>query len=121
MNMRDSFPIEEKKNPLRLEIISTFEEAAKVLRFSRMSLYRYRQMYPDFPDLPAFAMSLRGWKERSRLPRKRGPLPSQRSKQTVYLRQDQGMTFEQIGKKLGISKVAAWGLWRRYTESHKSN
>ena len=95
-----------------LEIIRTLDQAAKVLGVSRMSLYRYRDMFPDFPALPAFRMSLKGWAERYRLPRKRGPIPSHKSRMVASLR-EQGLTFEEIGKRLRIPRASAFRLWRR--------
>jgi hypothetical protein len=93
------------------EIVRIFEEAAKVLGCSRMTLYRYRRMLGDFPTLPAFQGSLLQWRRKFYF--RRGPQPSQRRKMVVYLR-GEGMTFAEIGRRLGISKGSAWGLWQRY-------
>jgi DNA-binding XRE family transcriptional regulator len=104
----------EKGDPFFGEIIRTFEQAARVIGVSRMSLFRYREMFGDFPPLPTFKIALKWWKEKHGLPRKRGPLPGQRSKMVVSLREEQGLSFAEIGKKLGIAKASAWQAWRRH-------
>jgi len=110
--LREGFQaLEERK---RGEIVSTLREAAEILGISRRSLFRYRQMYPGFPTLPCFKMSLRGYMERRGLPRKRGPkTPSERGRRVTLFREVEGITFAEIGRRPGISKSAAWQLWRR--------
>lgn len=109
---------QERRDPIRGEITRTFKDAARFLGFSRMSLYRYRQMFDGFPPLPAFKIAIQNWKERWNLPRERGPQPSQRRKEVVYLREE-GLTFEEIGKKVGVSREEAWQLWDRHLKSQK--
>ncbi len=80
------------------EIIFTLAEVARTLALSRMSIYRYRQMFPDLPKLPTFKASVRGWAERHGLPRKRGPLPGQNRKMAVAMREE-GKTLSQVAMK----------------------
>jgi hypothetical protein len=103
-----------KKNPAALEIIRTFHEAARVIGYSRMALYRWRSMFGDFPSLPSFRIAVVLWRRSFNF--RRGPQPSQRRKMVVCLR-GEGMTFSEIGKKLGISRGSAWGLWQRHLKS----
>jgi DNA-binding XRE family transcriptional regulator len=107
----------EKGDPFWGEIIRTFEEAARVIGVSRMSLFRYREMLGDFPPLPTFKIALRWWKQKHGLPRKRGPLPGQRSKMVVFLREEQGLTFAEIGRRLGIQRASAFQLWKRHLQT----
>jgi len=68
----------QKKEVFKGEIVRTFFEAARVLGVCRMSIYRYRQIFGDFPPLPCFRIALKWFKERHGVPKKRGP---RRSKQ----------------------------------------
>jgi len=94
------------------ELIYTVAEIAKTLGLSEMSIYRYRRFFPNFPKLPTFKTGLRNW-ARHRVPFKRGPLPSEKWRVVVRMR-EQGKTFRQIGKILGISFQAAHQHWKRH-------
>jgi DNA-directed RNA polymerase specialized sigma24 family protein len=88
------------------ELVLTFTEAAKTLRVSRMSVYRYRRDYPTFPKLPTFKAALRGWAERYRIPRRRGTPPSYRRAEIFRLWM-QGVNCSDIGDQFAISRQAA--------------
>jgi hypothetical protein len=107
-----------KKNPARLEIICTLEEAAIILGCSRMSLYRYRRMVPGFPTLPAFRISLLQWRRGFLL--RKGPQPSQQRKMVVCLR-EQGLTFSEIARRVKVSRASAFQLWRRHQRRNMLN
>ena len=94
------------------ELIFTVSEIAKTLGLSEMSIYRYRRFFPDFPKLPTFKSGLRNW-AKHRVPFKRGPLPSEKWRVVVRMR-EQGRTFRQIGKALMISHQAAHQHWKRH-------
>jgi hypothetical protein len=100
-----------ERHPGKLEIIRTFSEAAEIIGCSRMSLYRYRQIRPDFPPLPAFKASILQWRKSFFL--RKGPQPSQHRKIAVYLR-GEGFTFAEIGRRLGINRSSARGLVKRH-------
>ncbi len=99
------------------ELIYTVSEIAKTLGLSEMSIYRYRRFFPDFPKLPTFKGGIRNW-ARHRVPFKRGPLPSEIRRVVVRMR-GEGKTFRQIGKVLGISHQAAYGLWKRHLRRNR--
>ncbi len=94
------------------ELIYTVSEIAKTLGLSEMSIYRYRRFFPNFPKLPTFKGGLRNW-ARHRVPFRRGPLPSEKWRAVVRMR-EQGRTFREIGKIMGISHQAAHQHWKRY-------
>jgi uncharacterized protein YheU (UPF0270 family) len=108
-----------KRNLAHREIVLTLAEAAEVIGISRMSLFRYQQYLPDFPSLPTFKMALRWWAERHGLPRRRGPLPSFRQKQVVYMHGGLKQSFTEIARELGISVQAAAQLWKRHARKAK--
>ena len=102
-----------KKRPFeQRELIYTVSEIAKTLGLSEMSIYRYRRFFPDFPKLPTFKGGIRNW-AKNRVPFKKGPLPSEIRRVVVRMR-ERGKTFRQIGKILGISHQAVFGLWKRH-------
>lgn len=98
------------------EIISTVREMADLIGVSPNTLYRYRRTYPSFPTLPTIRAAVFNWAAKYGLPSKRGPKPDI-SLQVAYLRETEGLSFSDIGLKLGISKQAAWAHWRRYKKS----
>jgi len=108
------FPLlKAKKRPFHeRELIYTVSEIAKTLGLSEMSIYRYRRFFPNFPKLPTFKTGIRNW-ARHRVPFKRGPLPSEKWRVVVRMR-EQGKTFRQIGKIMGISHQAAHQHWKRH-------
>jgi DNA invertase Pin-like site-specific DNA recombinase len=110
-NLANLKPQQARQAPFIGEIVNTFDEAARALGLSRMTLYRYRKMMGDFPTLPVFRGSLLQWRRRFYF--RRGPQPSQRRKMVVCMREE-GMTFSKIGRSLGISKSSTWGLWQRH-------
>jgi len=102
-----------KKKPFHeRELIFTVSEIAKTLGLSEMSIYRYRRIFPDFPKPITFKAAVRNW-ARHRVPFKRGPLPSEKWRVVVRLR-EQGKTFREIGKIMGISHQAAHQHWKRH-------
>lgn len=94
------------------ELIYTVSEIAKTLGLSEMSIYQYRRFFPNFPKLPTFKGGLRNW-ARDRVPFQRGPLPSEKWRVVVRMR-EQGKTFREIGKIMGISHQAAHQSWKRH-------
>ena len=94
------------------ELIFPVSEIAKTLGLSEMSIYRYRRYFPNFPKLPTFKGGLRNW-AKHRVPFKRGPLPSEKWRVVVRMR-EQGKTFREIGKIMGISHQAAHQHWKRH-------
>jgi hypothetical protein len=94
------------------EILYTLGEVAQTIGVSRMSVYRYRKYYPDFPYPPVFRCAVLNWARRRELPRMRGPQPSHRRQMVVWMR-NQGESFWRIAADLGISVRAVYGLWQR--------
>ncbi len=74
-----------KNNSAQRAIVSNYAEVAKTLGVSRMSIYRYRQLFADFPACPTLKVVVRIWAEQKGIPRKRGPRPSHPRKQVVQL------------------------------------
>jgi len=102
-----------KKKPFHLrEFIYTMSEIARTLGVSEMSVYRYRRDFPNFPKLITSKGAVLNW-ARHRVPRKRGPLPSEMRRVVVRMR-GEGKTFREIGKIMGISHQAVHGLWKRH-------
>ena len=99
------------------ELIYTVSEIAKTLGLSEMSIYRYRRFFPDFPKLPTFKGGIRNW-AKNRVPFKKGPLPSEIRRVVVRMREE-GKTFRQIGKIMGISHQAAHQHFKRHSSSQK--
>ena len=99
------------------ELIYTVSEIAKTLGLSEMSVYRYRRFFPDFPKLPTFKAGIRDW-ARHRVPLRKGPLPSEIRRVVVRMREE-GKTFRQIGKILGISHQAAHQHYKRHLERNR--
>ena len=106
-----------KKSFGQREIVFNFTEAAKTLGLSRMSIYRYRRRYPDFPALPTFKTVVHIWAEQKGIPRKPGPLPSYRRKQVVYMHEELGQPFTKIARELGISFQAVRQIWKRHQQN----
>lgn len=94
------------------ELIFTVSEIARTLLVTPQSVYRYKRAFPDFPKLPTSKAGVSHWARRHGIPLKRGPLPSEIRRVVVGMR-EQGRTFRQIGKILGISHQAAHGHWKR--------
>ncbi len=65
-----------KKNFGGSEIVANYAEVARMLGLSRMTIWRYRQLYVDFPKPPTFKVVVRIWAEQKGIPRKRGPRPT---------------------------------------------
>ena len=102
-----------KKKPFhQRELIYSVSEIARTLGLSEMSIYRYRRDFPNFPKLITSKGAVLNW-ARHRVPLKRGPLPSEIRRVVVRMR-EQGKTFRQIGKILGISHQAVHGHWKRH-------
>ncbi len=97
------------------ELIYTVSEIAKTLGLSELSIDRYRHDFPDFPKLITSKAAVTNW-ARHRVPRKRGPLPSQIREVVVRMR-EQGRTFREIAKILGISNQAAHQQWKRHLKN----
>ena len=103
-----------KKKPFHLrEFIYTMSEIARTLGVSEMSVYRYRRDFPNFPKPITFKAAITSWARRYGIPRKRGPLPAEMRRVVVRMR-DEGRTFREIGKILGISHQAAHQHWKRH-------
>ncbi len=104
-----------KKKPFhQRELIYSVSEIARTLLVTPQSIYRYRRDFPDFPKLITLKAAVSHWASRHQIPMKRGPSPSYRRKQVVYMREKEGKTFRKIGQELGISHQAAYGLWKRH-------
>ncbi len=104
-----------KKRPFHeRELIYTVSEIAKTLLVTPQSVYRYKRDFADFPKLITAKAAVSDWARRHQIPMKRGPSPSYRRKQVVYMREKEGKTFRKIGQELGISHQAAYGLWKRH-------
>jgi len=101
----------------RLEILHTHTQVARALGLSRMTIYRYRQWFPDFPTLPNFKATIQHWASRRGLPLRRGPQPSQRRTLVVHMRREEGKSFRQIARELGVSVQAVWQLWQRHSSA----
>ena len=102
-----------KKRPFhQRELIYSVSEIARTLGLSEMSIYRYRRFFPDFPKLPTFKGGIRNW-AKHRVPFRKGPLPSEMRRVVVRMR-EQGKTFREIGKVMGISHQAAHQHWKRH-------
>jgi len=109
-----------KKKPFhQRELIYSVSEIARTLGLSEMSIYRYRRDFPNFPKLITSKGAVLNW-ARHRVPRKRGPLPSEIRRVVVRLR-GEGKTFREIGKILGISHQAAHQHWKRHIEHSGRN
>ncbi len=108
-----------KKRPFeQRELIYTVSEIAKTLGLSEMSIYRYLRDFPTFPKPITFKATVSNWARRHGIPLKRGPLPSEIRRVVVRMR-EQGKTFREIGKILGISHQAAHGHWKRYLRRNR--
>src|SRR5262245_20079955 len=103
------------------ELIYTPDEIARVIGVTRMSVYRYRKVYPDFPTLPNFKSAVRNWAKCRRIPRKKGPYPSHHRAQVIYMREKEGKTFREIGRRLGISFQAAQRHWKNNLEQNRQD
>ncbi len=102
-----------KKKPFhQRELIYSVSEIARTLGLSEMSIYRYRRDFPNFPKLITSKGAVLNW-ARHRVPLKRGPLPSELRRVVVRMREE-GKTFRQIGKIMGISHQAAHQHWKRH-------
>jgi len=107
-----------KKRPFHeRELIYTVSEIAKTLELSEMTIYRYRNIFPDFPMLITSKAAVTNWARRHHLPRKRGPLPSDTRREVIRMKEE-GRTFRKIGQLLGISHQAAHGHWKRHLTTH---
>ena len=114
MHFSDLRVLRAKKRPFHeRELIYTVSEIAKTLGLSEMSIYRYRQLYSDFPTPITSKAAVTNWARRHHLPRKRGPMPSDMRREVVRMK-EQGKTFRKIGMLLGISHQAAHQLWKRH-------
>ncbi len=101
-----------KKKPLHeRELICSYAEIAKTLGLSEISIYRYRRDFPDFPKPITSKAAVTNW-ARHRVPRKRGPLPSDMRREVIRMKEE-GKTFREIGDLLGISHQAAHSHWKR--------
>lgn len=78
-------------------------------------------MFDGFPSLPSFKIALKIRKKIWHLQRKKGPQPSRRRKMVAFLREEGGLTFEEIGKRVGVSRAGAWMLWDRNVKSRKGD
>jgi hypothetical protein len=105
--------IQRRGDPLLGETVSSLNDAAKAIGVGRRTLYRYRQIFEDFPSLPTFKSVLRWWAQKHLLPRRGGRQPSQRRKDVARLR-GEGLSFREIGEKLGIHKGTARVHWLRH-------
>lgn len=87
-----------KKNFAQREIVSNFAEVARTLGLSRMTIYRYRQLYADIPSLPTYKTVLRIWAAQKRIPRKRGPRPLRTTKEVGQTQSDTGSSVGECQK-----------------------
>ena len=94
------------------ELLFTVSEIARTLGLSEMSIYRYRRFFPHFPKPITTKGAVRNW-ARGRVPFKKGPLPSEKRRVVVRMREE-GKKFREIGKILGISHQAAHQHWKRH-------
>ena len=95
------------------ELIYSYAEIGKTLSVSGMTIYRYRNIFPDFPKPITSKAAVSNFARRHHLPRKRGPLPSDMRREVIKMRKE-GRTFRKIGELLGISGQAAHGHWKRH-------
>ncbi len=95
------------------ELIFTVSEIARTLDLSEMSIYRYIRDFPTFPKPITFKATVSNWARRHGIPFKRGPLPSEKRRAVVRMR-ERGETFREIGKIMGISHQAAHQHWKRH-------
>ncbi len=103
-----------KKRPFeQRELIFTVSEIAKTLGLSEMSIYRDIKDFPTFPKPITSKAAVRNWARTHGIPLKRGPLPSEIRDVVVRMR-EQGKTFREIGKIMGISHQAAHQHWQRH-------
>ena len=108
-----------KKRPFeQRELIDTVSEIARTLGLSEMTIYRYLKDFPTFPKPITSKAAVRNWARRHGIPFKRGPLPSEKRDVVVRMR-EQGKTFREIGKIMGISHQAAHQSWKRHVERRK--
>ena len=106
-----------RKRPFeQRELIFTVSEIARTLGLSEMSIYRYIKDFPTFPKPITFKATVSNWARRHGIPFKRGPLPSVIRDVVVRMR-EQGKTFREIGKIMGISHQAAHQHWKRHSRS----
>lgn len=96
------------------ELIVSYVEIAKTIGVTPMSVYRYKRDYHTFPKPITSKAAVLNFARSYGIPRKKGPQPSYRRKQVVCMREQEGKTFRQIGKELGISHQAAHQLWKRH-------
>ncbi len=103
-----------KKRPFeQREFIFTVSEIARTLGLSEMSIYRYIRDFPTFPKPITFKATVSNWARRHGIPFKRGPLPAEKRRVVVRMR-ERGKTFRHIGKIMGISHQAAHQHWKRH-------
>lgn len=102
-----------QKDRLLGEIVRSFADASRAVGVSKASLYRYRQLFPDFPALPTFKAAIVGWMRKHKLPRLRGQRPSSLRTEVVRLR-EQGLSFAEIGKRIGRSQASVREQWLRH-------
>ncbi len=104
-----------KKKPFhQRELIYSVSEIARTLGLSEMSVYRYRRLFFNFPRPITSKAAVRNW-ARHRVPLKRGPLPSEIRRVVVRMR-EQGKTFREIGKVMGISHQAVHQHCKRHAK-----
>jgi len=96
------------------ELIYTVSEIARTLGLSEMSIYRYRRLFFNFPRPITSKGAVLNW-ARHRVPFKKGPLPSEKRRVVVRMR-ERGKTFREIGKIMAISHQAAHQHWKRHLE-----
>lgn len=96
------------------ELIFSYVEISKTLGVTPMSVYRYKRDYPTFPKPITSKAAVQNFARSYGIPRKKGPQPSYRRKQVVYMREQEGKTFRQIAKILRISHQAAHQHWKRH-------
>ncbi len=106
-----------KKKPFhQRELIYSVSEIARTLGLSEMTIYRYIKDFPTFPKPITSKAAVTNRARTYGIPRQRGPLPSEMRRVVVRMREE-GKTFRQIGKILGISHQAAHGHWKRHLVS----
>lgn len=92
------------------ETVTTYKDAARAAGVCTRALYRYRKVFEDFPDLPCFAITVRGWMAKHKLPRQGGPRPFPIRKEIAKLR-EQGLGYSKIGRMLGKNPLYIRQHW----------
>jgi hypothetical protein len=94
------------------EIVDTFAKVAVVMGVSVNTVRRYRRTRGGFPPLPTFRAAILRWAEMAEVPLRRGRERGEKGSVVAELRA-KGMSFQEIGKALGMAKQTAWRHYKR--------